>query len=1765
MQPSSPMTSPLGASQRIRSKWQDTGRRARSWSRLRFGGEGDLFDEGTGGGGSGDGTATLTPNRPRADAGGPSQPKASRSFARRLQFTDVLQNLVKMPAARKEETETELVPAGREPSSVQSESLRLGSISAAVVPVRDGDMQYAASVVGRHSSIRSGPPVDTVREVHQYIAFLLDNSQRCFQQQVWQRMPHPPPTQATPTHVTPSSPKMVQKPGSPVSPTGGDDVPTIIGPPRLGCIVPSVTVHEALLNTETARLSRTAFPGAFVWHSVSHGVEADSSYEVIEHLRVVASRAVRTVAADLLSRWRLDSEPNESSSTAKPVQGVCSEGRHSVSVVLHREGLMITLWRSRKAGKLYLRSVASLNNAVRCCQLPSAYQGVLATAIAMDGFLFTVTWLPPVLHADQPLNAQRPPSPLTGKGAVATQSASPVMDATMALLSVFLVREECTVGCVSAYATADTRILLVPDERYLRELQSCRSSFHFASMLFTHCLPAHVSPQQRLLLTLRSFVLSRELDFRKHLDRKTLLRDLFHACGAHMRMMLEVRSMMLIELSPEGLELLITSRSSREAASANVSLVVNLMLSECVARTLKAMILGRVGATISFSAPSSASTLALDLNGDPQAEGGGNTTKSPWMAQQKVCEIATDVLRRFATSEKFFHQSLLPAVAKKFPVGFHKSIGDGLVFDRNRIQMSDIVGFLQHRLGIVFDANTKTFVPQSSTEKTRADSSGDPMGLTLGGGRSSSAAQLMWSTAYGVDAVVDVALPGIQSVSLKGRSGPLSMLSCELYAETIGAFVRRAQAMHPAAVSCGLMLSVYFGQVAVEIKTSGAWPTSLSATDIRAFRQREVNALCITTLTIMHDFVQQWIVVHRVIRNGTGATSVPAQSRPTTPDGTSLFGGLSDGGDVVSGTMSEFRPCGVREEATFLNYVAPLPLGALVTADVSTIATKNVKQKPPTPSTAARKPTAGQEGRWGAIPSADIVWTLHVCGHEGAPVVFKHLGGFLTCGHRGGDDVNANVSASALSASISRRDESRQRYLAKAVQVMHAWAVAICSSRIRSCGDSEETDQWCCAVGSSCALDFVRAYRTLLSTLDDQGSPDLSTRMTLSSSAHADLAAALAVCVALLGASRFDDRHGRLSMDDDANVAMSLNASHNPTESFSVPESSIDAVGPSPLVGGTLLLDTLQWAVDNTVLRLACTNRLVPVVAGRGSTEPLLLDAVVDIALRLPPDDARGWLLLLLACPAAQLPWMKACCANILLTGFQKEFATPPLGTHISPGLALGQRIASVLSRSLALLHLIPRRDPASAAPNSRRSSIQRKVIGGGRRVKGSSSATITFDVDDGHRSTTDFEVIRDRLQDCKQVCEELRHRDDERKSVEGAQLGVICSSTTMWLCAELDQLRCIYCFRQRSAARFRRPQAHYSYSQFADLQPAGSSRRIAKHGGGSPSSSSSRMHSSQQNTASLHEGVPDANMQLPKKSNKEWIVLKPMTTLVKVDATAITTEEAEDRRKIVELEETKSFHNLMDMTLATRRVAGINRTQPVLTHRPSLSAQRHVEGAAKALCDAEGEGRQILEHHEGHERFQVDGWLALQLHTLSDAAFRRHLEVVTDGELYERDALAYAEAECFAIDIEAPHRNLLKRWRATQAAEGGREDTSWVRRGFGRCATQPATPVTESLPTTAANKPVAVAVAPDVSRRNEPKRLELRPVASKRIDVEERNARRALYEAYDVAMEYIGMQITFDDIEIQRAVVVRETGSIADGMCVWGPIPPDDDRPWIV
>jgi hypothetical protein len=92
-------------------------------------------------------------------------------------------------------------------------------------------------------------------------------------------------------------------------------------------------------------------------------------------------------------------------------------------------------------------------------------------------------------------------------------------------------------------------------------------------------------------------------------------------------------------------------------------------------------------------------------------------------------------------------------MTKKFPFGLCEAkSGSGLMVDRSSVRMPDLVTFLQHRLGIVFDATIKRFIPQSQLD-------GDLKQATTG-----SAAKLLWSTAYGVDASLDVTLPGLQSI-----------------------------------------------------------------------------------------------------------------------------------------------------------------------------------------------------------------------------------------------------------------------------------------------------------------------------------------------------------------------------------------------------------------------------------------------------------------------------------------------------------------------------------------------------------------------------------------------------------------------------------------------------------------------------------------------------------------------------------------------------------------------------------------------------------------------------------------------------------------------------------------------------------------------------------------------------------------------------------------------------------------------------------------
>jgi hypothetical protein len=185
---------------------------------------------------------------------------------------------------------------------------------------------------------------------------------------------------------------------------------------------------------------------------------------------------------------------------------------------------------------------------------------------------------------------------------------------------------------------------------------------HFASMLFTHCLVDHSTPKRRLLMTLRKFILSREAGFRKFIDRWTLLRDICHAAGAKINMLLEIQALLLTDLSPEALASTISSEDSLDAAAANV--VSNLILTECVARTLKAMILSRI-ASMDGGGVGASDGHTQSINGvSPRPSNATHptavasqtfsTSEDGVSLPQRVCDIATEVLRRFATSDIFF-------------------------------------------------------------------------------------------------------------------------------------------------------------------------------------------------------------------------------------------------------------------------------------------------------------------------------------------------------------------------------------------------------------------------------------------------------------------------------------------------------------------------------------------------------------------------------------------------------------------------------------------------------------------------------------------------------------------------------------------------------------------------------------------------------------------------------------------------------------------------------------------------------------------------------------------------------------------------------------------------------------------------------------------------------------------------------------------------------------------------------------------------------
>jgi hypothetical protein len=164
------------------------------------------------------------------------------------------------------------------------------------------------------------------------------------------------------------------------------------------------------------------------------------------------------------------------------------------------------------------------------------------------------------------------------------------------------------------------------------------------------------------------------------------------------------------------------------------------------------------------------------------------------------------------------------------------------------------------------------------------------------------------------------------------------MGSSGVYSESLSHFLLQTQSLHPAVVSCGVLAAVYFAQCAVELRIAGAWSASVASTDLRSLKQRNINFLCLNTVSVMHQFVVVWI--QTLTKRGSTAAAAPLRgvsSPPHEPAGDEMGSFLvtpgqmfldsgtnryelssGNGVDVLSvGTGAvngEFRVCSAREE-----------------------------------------------------------------------------------------------------------------------------------------------------------------------------------------------------------------------------------------------------------------------------------------------------------------------------------------------------------------------------------------------------------------------------------------------------------------------------------------------------------------------------------------------------------------------------------------------------------------------------------------------------------------------------------------------------------------------------------------------------------------------------------------------------------------------------------------------------------------------------------
>ncbi|CUG03582.1 Hypothetical protein, putative, partial [Bodo saltans] len=581
---------------------------------------------------------------------------------------------------------------------------------------------------------------------------------------------------------------------------------------------------------------------------------------------------------------------------------------------------------------------------------------------------------------------------------------------------------------------------------------------------------------------------------------------------------------------------------------------------------------------------------------------------------------------------------------------------------------------------------------------------------------------------------------------------------------------------------------------------------------------------------------------------------------------------------------------------------------------------------------------------------------------------------------------------------------------------------------------------------------------------------------------------------------------------------------------------------------GAFPSDMVQWAVNAVVTDFAPYN----VAPSGDKTSSLVRDALVDLTLRLPQDDPRGWLLLLLiVCPELQLPWVGPCCAEILRNEFEHELAKKVAGDasqQDTETFEMTPMIRVLLARSVALLHRVPKAEVTAKVPPALKGAI--------RTTSPSTSAKRSW-------SAGDLSVIVERLRLCRtegsRVCGALA----DEISGENAEL---------LLDYEGRQLRCLKCFRERSPVRVRRPLSTYTYDSLlaeggkaSVISPPSDKRKSTprqqhlsqthpRHTSSSltPSSTSLEVHTT---NSSHHRAHPppksrdthplNRSTSKPEKDKDDaYVVLNPLLTIKRVDASAVSKAEEEDRHKLIDLEATMQFNILVDYTLASMN-AGTPTQQALRPPPPHARGRRQTDVLEKSWNDAalslvanlkeqESNRRAAIDEQEGCSWLDICSDFTLKQQSMPDATHRRRVETIIDGETACRHRLLYSEAEAFALDLDAPHRSVTKRWFDKIH---GAEDLSWIHRGVRRstvvASSQPVAP--SSVSPLESGLTVSHDPADSFTSSIAVESVSLRPTAVKIILQEEMIERKELYEGYDFAMEYIVLSAAFNKMDIEQ------------------------------